>query len=416
MGASASFQYFQSNSTKLDDLDSEVNEIPSNLNAPTSISIYRRDGKDITLMKRIIKNEVERIKTLNEESGNVSPRQNEMHEHMLLSFVAGCWQTYKALMDLQVEENVVAANRIYYDPNHWFEVNLANCMLFDNLTLVGADEVLPGRLFSARMPRDLDTKPENKEEFIKNCKKYKIKTIVMLAEEKEYQIYSHVDLLEFYQSLSLHIIHKPIPDYSVPNQDDVVEIIKELTSRLADGENCLVQCVAGNGRAGMVIAGIVKNVGIKDAISWVRRVRPEYVETKEQENFVNSLPPILNEKLSRKYPILAKAIAASQILDLFIRDGKLVTDLETDFETVGQVSQNFSYVFDLFDEDKSGFINADELLNTFKSLGSNLTKEDILKILAADKDGMISRLEFTNLMSISSAKVNYGKSKKISTR
>lgn len=38
---------------------------------------------------------------------------------------------------------------------------------------------------------------------------------------------------------------------------------KELTSRLAEGENCLVQCVAGNGRAGMVIAGVVKNVGVK---------------------------------------------------------------------------------------------------------------------------------------------------------
>ena len=71
-----------------------------------------------------------------------------------------------------------------------------------------------------------------------------------------------------------------------------------------------------------------------------------------KENFVNSLPPILNDKLSKKYPILAKAVAASQILDLFIRDGKLVTDLETDFESVEQVSQDFSYAFDLFDEDK----------------------------------------------------------------
>jgi hypothetical protein len=70
-------------------------------------------------MKRIIKNEVERIKALNEEIGNISPRKNEMHEQMLLSFVAGCWQTYKVLMDLQVEENVVAANRVFYDPNHW---------------------------------------------------------------------------------------------------------------------------------------------------------------------------------------------------------------------------------------------------------------------------------------------------------
>lgn len=41
MGASASFQ----TSTKLDLIDSEVNEIPADLNAPTTIPVYRRDGK-----------------------------------------------------------------------------------------------------------------------------------------------------------------------------------------------------------------------------------------------------------------------------------------------------------------------------------------------------------------------------------
>lgn len=73
-------------------------------------------------MKRVIKNEVERIRALNGESGNLSPRQNEMNEHMLLSFVSGCWHTYKVLMDLQVEENVVAANRFNYDLNHWYNI------------------------------------------------------------------------------------------------------------------------------------------------------------------------------------------------------------------------------------------------------------------------------------------------------
>lgn len=99
-------------------------------------------------------------------------------------------------------------------------------MLFDNLTLAGAEEVLPGRLFSTRMPRDLDTRPENKEVFIRQCKKYNVSTVVILAEEKEYQIYAHANLEEFYKSLSLNIIHKPIPDYIVPNQEDIVDTIK----------------------------------------------------------------------------------------------------------------------------------------------------------------------------------------------
>ena len=42
-----------------------------------------------------------------------------------------------------------------YDPDHWFEINLANALLFANLTLEGLPELLPGRLFSTRMPRNL---------------------------------------------------------------------------------------------------------------------------------------------------------------------------------------------------------------------------------------------------------------------
>lgn len=40
-----------------------------------------------------------------------------------------------------------------------YEINLANRVLFDNLHLVGMDELLPGRLFSTRMPRNIKKDP-----------------------------------------------------------------------------------------------------------------------------------------------------------------------------------------------------------------------------------------------------------------
>lgn len=40
-----------------------------------------------------------------------------------------------------------------------YEINLANRVLFDNLHLVGMQELLPGRLFSTRMPRNIKKDP-----------------------------------------------------------------------------------------------------------------------------------------------------------------------------------------------------------------------------------------------------------------
>lgn len=89
--------------------------------------------------------------------------------------------------------------------------------------------------------------------------------------------------------------------------------VQDITWRLAEGKNCLVHCAGGNGRTGMVIAGIVKNIGVhggallmrslmlsewtvltvflnivchlnQDPIAWVRRVKTQYVETYEQGN------------------------------------------------------------------------------------------------------------------------------------
>ncbi len=78
----------------------------------------------------------------------------------------------------------------------------------------------------------------------------------------------------------------------------------------------LVHCAGGSGRTGVVVAGIVKNVGVQDSIAWARRVKNTYVETAAQEAFVKSIPPVLDERIALKNPTLAKAIVASQLLGI----------------------------------------------------------------------------------------------------
>ena len=123
---------------------------------------------------------------------------------------------------------------------------MANVMLFDNLTLTGQPEVLPGRLFSTRMPRDLKTNPKmgskviivhfnitinnnnNNNKFIEKVRANNLSVVLILTESKEYEKYAGADLEEFYRSIPLEIIHRPIPDFTVPNQPDMIQNIKVL--------------------------------------------------------------------------------------------------------------------------------------------------------------------------------------------
>ena len=170
-------------------------------------------------------------------------------------------------MKLQVDEMVSAHNKLNYDPDHWFEINLVNAVLFDNFNSTFAaanfsEEILTGRLFTCRMPRDLNTSNENKNNFVLKIKQYSINCILILTESSEFIKYAGTDLERFYVNLGLEVIHRPIPDFLIPKQPDMIRNIKDLLWRLAEGKNCLVHCAGGNGRTGMVVAALVKNLGM----------------------------------------------------------------------------------------------------------------------------------------------------------
>ena len=80
-----------------------------------------------------------------------------------------------------------------------------------------------------------------------------------------------------------------------------------------------------------------------------------------------------------------------------------------------EVLKNF-YNEALFNNNEVKFLTIKDNRIKDRNVFKIFTKDDVLNILAADNDGMISRLEFTNLMSTSSIKNNASKSKKFSTR
>ena len=87
--------------------------------------------------------------------------------------------------------------------------------------------------------------------------------------------------------------HLPIRDVDVPGagfEAVWAEVGPKLRARLRDGANVLVHCKGGLGRAGMIAARLLIELGMEsqEAIAAVRKVRPGAIETRSQLDRVRS--------------------------------------------------------------------------------------------------------------------------------
>lgn len=91
--------------------------------------------------------------------------------------------------------------------------------------------------------------------------------------------------------------HLPIADYSVPTQKFEEEWVtqgREIREMLRNGEDVLVHCKGGLGRAGMIAARLLAELGMdpEEAIRAVRHVRKGAIETPSQLAVVRRTVPI----------------------------------------------------------------------------------------------------------------------------
>ena len=89
-------------------------------------------------------------------------------------------------LHLQMLEDETPENeRIRKDPDHWYELNLTNSSLFANLApekVEGMEQLVPGRLFTTRMPRDLnDPNKDEARDFIMKVEKNKLNVVACLS-------------------------------------------------------------------------------------------------------------------------------------------------------------------------------------------------------------------------------------------
>ncbi len=85
-------------------------------------------------------------------------------------------------------------------------------------------------------------------------------------------------------------IHFPIDDFGAPKPDAAFELVKKMDERIQAGKKVLVHCLAGIGRTGMILACYMiykENLSGADALAWIRSFSSNYVQSVEQEDFLN---------------------------------------------------------------------------------------------------------------------------------
>jgi len=123
------------------------------------------------------------------------------------------------------------------------------------------------------------------------------KALVTLIEPSEFALLAISRLGDEVQRRGIEWLHLPIRDVSTPGREfDFAwpASSERLRARLDAGENIVVHCRGGLGRAGMVSARLLVEAGAnpEDAMARVRAARPGAIETHAQEAWVRTGPRV----------------------------------------------------------------------------------------------------------------------------
>ena len=97
--------------------------------------------------------------------------------------------------------------------------------------------------------------------------------VVSLTGEEEGEIPEHTGLTW---------VRVPVADYGVPIDGALDDVITRTVVEVREGRRVLFHCKGGCGRSGMAVLRVMHLMGVPDALSVLRHVRPCAVETKAQ--------------------------------------------------------------------------------------------------------------------------------------
>lgn len=113
--------------------------------------------------------------------------------------------------------------------------------------------------------------------------------VVSLLEQTEYDLLGIADYAEQAAAQNVTVLTCPVPDRCAPHDAQAFEdTLQEVLGALLDGQNVVLHCRGGLGRAGTLAACLLVRMGLDadEAIAKVRLARPGAVETGTQVEFV----------------------------------------------------------------------------------------------------------------------------------
>lgn len=107
-----------------------------------------------------------------------------------------------------------------------------------------------------------------------------VQVLLSLTEERPRRTWS--------DEAGLLVFHEPLEDMEPPRQDALHRAVSAINRAMDSGLPVAVHCGAGLGRTGVVLAAwmVSRGLGARQAITRVRKLRPNSVETDEQEEAV----------------------------------------------------------------------------------------------------------------------------------
>ncbi len=124
--------------------------------------------------------------------------------------------------------------------------------------------------------------------------KWGASALVTLLEELEFHVLGVKDLPNTAESLNLPWLHLPLPDKSIPDkkfEEQWLVTGPRLCQMLCDGQRIVIHCKEGIGRAGLIAARLMIELGIPpvQAITTVQKARPGSLRLNSHEKYCYSL-------------------------------------------------------------------------------------------------------------------------------
>jgi len=95
----------------------------------------------------------------------------------------------------------------------------------------------------------------------------------------------------------VEFLHTPIPDFSAPSLEQLIEIVGWINQRVREGKKVLIHCLGGSGRSGTIATAYLMTQGLSlsEALAKVRSLKPTAVETEEQLQILKEFEKMLKD-------------------------------------------------------------------------------------------------------------------------